>query len=117
MSEARNTFDMAGMGAKRSGSGASGGCGATGTDDIYASDSDEEEEEVGDDVRAREPSHGRQHPFSERYYDDPDEDRARHTRWKIEEDRRLTQGRDQVVRDADGRALPASEVAPQHGLL
>ncbi|MCJ1417984.1 hypothetical protein MMC32_004329 [Xylographa parallela] len=117
VSEAYNTFDMGGMGAKRGGSGASGGYSATGTDDAYASDSDEEEEEVDDDMRAREASHGRQQTLSERYYDDPEEERARHTRWKIEDDRRLIKGREQVVRDADGRALPGSEVAPKHGLL
>ncbi|MCJ1286251.1 hypothetical protein MMC26_005596 [Xylographa opegraphella] len=117
VSEAHNTFDMGGMGAKRGGSGANGECGVTGTGDAYASDSDEDEEEVGDEVRARNLSHDRQQLLSEHYYDNPEEERARHTRWKIEEDRRLMKGRDQVVRDADGRVLPASELAPRQSLL
>jgi len=117
VSEAHDTFDMGGVGAKRGGSGASGGYVATGTDDTYASDSDEEEEEAEDDERAGNLSHSRQQSLSERYYDDPEEERARHTRWKVEEHRRLTGRKDQVVRDANGRALPASELAPQEGLL
>ena len=117
MSETYNTFDMGGMGAKPDGSGASGGYVATGTGDSYASDSDEEEEEVGDDQRARTPSPDRQRSQTDRYYDDPEEERARHTRWKMEEDRRLTKRKDQVMRDTDGRALPASELAPQQSLL
>ncbi|MCJ1387529.1 hypothetical protein MMC18_000372 [Xylographa bjoerkii] len=116
VSEAHDTFDMGGVGTKRGGSGASGGYVAAGIDDSYASDSDEEEEEEEDDERAREPRHGSQQSLSERYYDNPDEERARHARWKIEENTRLTKWRDHVVRDADGRGLPASELAPQDGL-
>ncbi|MCJ1399843.1 hypothetical protein MMC11_003046 [Xylographa trunciseda] len=117
VSEAHDTFDMGGVGAKPGGSIASGEYAATGIEDSYASDSDEGEEAEEDNERARTPSNGRQQSPSERYYDNPEEERVRYTRRNLAENKRSTERRDQIVRDADGRALPASELAPQDGLL
>ena len=116
VSEAHDTFDMGGVGAKHGGSAASSGSVATETDDLYASDSDEEEREEEEDERARKLSHDRRQQLPGRYYDDPEEP-ARYTRWKVEESRHSTESSGRTVRDEVGRVLPASELAPLDSLL
>ena len=85
--------------------GLGGSCGAT-------TDADGSEVEEDEDERAGILWHERRRP-QQRYFDDPEDERARSTNPADLELRTDAGARTTVVRDTAGRGLPASEVAPQ----
>lgn len=86
----------------------------------------EDDEDEDEDERAGILWHGRRRPPQQRYYDDPEEEeRARGGRDGAQQRERRTdvalRGKGKawrkMVRDTDGRGLPASEVAPPERLI
>ena len=77
-----------------------------------AGDTDGSEAEDDVDERAGAFWHERRRP-QQRYFDDPDEARARSRNHSDLELRTDSGARTPLVRDTDGRGLPISEVAPQ----
>ncbi|MCJ1248400.1 hypothetical protein MMC30_005617 [Trapelia coarctata] len=80
------------------------------------SPSDEASSESEDeDSRAGILWHDRRRPPQQRYYDNPEEERAQRTREVQLRDK--SKAWQKMVRDTDGRGLPASEVAPPERLI
>lgn len=83
------------------------------------SETEDGEDNEDEDERAGTLWHDRRRPPQQRYYDDPEEERAQAQRERRTDVALRGKGKAwrKMVRDTDGRGLPASEVAPPERLI
>ncbi|MCJ1478963.1 hypothetical protein MMC13_007647 [Lambiella insularis] len=120
VSEASGTFEVDDVGTKKDGSGVNSAYAAGGPGNSYASSSDEEgdsaDERTGMMLHQRRQAQA-QRPRLQQYFDDPEVERSVQAKRSERSGRAYTKTKDNVVRDADGRALPSSELAPSALLI